>query len=62
MKPRIATPEGIYVLSRDGFYEPEPEPEEKRSGLWLAIGGPILFGLVCGAGYCLYRACEAWPA
>jgi hypothetical protein len=57
MKPhRIATLEGIYVLSRDGFYEPEPEPEEKRSGLWLAIGGPILFGLVCSAGFAIWSA------
>jgi hypothetical protein len=56
MKPCIATLEGIYVLSRDGFYEPEPEPEEKRSGLWLAIGGPILFGLVCGAGLAIWSA------
>lgn len=52
-RPRVATLDGIYILSESGFYEPEAEPETR-----YAWRGKLMYALaILGA---LGAAWVAW--
>lgn len=57
---RVATLDGIYILSESGHYEPyEPDPKLAYPGLILAALVIVAWVAFIGAGYAIWRAIEA---